>query len=180
MKKNSALMFITRTAIFLALLIAVQFFTRSLGQWVTGSLVNLILVMSVITCGLWSAVTVAAVSPLLAFFMGIGPALPHILPVVALGNVVIVAAVWLIGEKLYREGQTRLLMDGIGVVIGAVLKFLTLYFLIVKVTLPLIPGLPEKQIAALSAAFSVPQLFTALIGGVIAILIGRRVKKVNG
>ena len=41
---STGLKMLCRTAIFLALLIAVQFVTRSMGQYVTGSLVNLVLI----------------------------------------------------------------------------------------------------------------------------------------
>ena len=51
-KTNRSLKTLCRTAIFLALLIAVQFVTRSMGQYVTGSLVNLILIASGLMCGL--------------------------------------------------------------------------------------------------------------------------------
>jgi ABC-type Co2+ transport system permease subunit len=54
---------------------------------------------------------------------------------------------------------------------GAVCKFLTLYVGIVLVAVPMLLNLPEKQAAVVSGMFSVPQLFTALIGGGIAVII---------
>jgi hypothetical protein len=56
-------------------------------------------------------------------------------------------------------------------VTGAVCKFLTLYVGIVMVAVPLLLNLPEPQAAVISNMFSVPQLFTALIGGGIAVII---------
>ena len=87
---NRSLKTLCRTAIFLALLIAVQFVTRSMGQYVTGSLVNLILIASGLMCGLWGGLAVAVLSPICAFFIGIGPAFPQVVPAVALGNAVLV------------------------------------------------------------------------------------------
>ena len=90
---NSKLKTLCRTAIFLALLVAVQFVTRSMGQYVTGSLVNLILIASGLLCGLWGGLAVALLSPVCAFLIGIGPAFPQIVPAIMLGNAVIVL-VW--------------------------------------------------------------------------------------
>ena len=45
-----------------------------------------------------------------------------------------------------------------------------LWLLIVKLVLPTL-GLAEKQVAAISASFSWPQLVTAAIGGVLAVTI---------
>ena len=61
-----------------------------MGQYVTGSLVNLILIASGLMCGLWGGLAVAVLSPICAFFIGIGPAFPQVVPAVALGNAVLV------------------------------------------------------------------------------------------
>lgn len=68
MKKT---VWIVRTAICLALLIAVQFFTRSFGQLATGSCVNLVLAVSALIGGVWSGITVAVISPFCAYLLGI-------------------------------------------------------------------------------------------------------------
>ena len=60
MKKT---IWIAQTAVCLALLLAVQFVTKSLGQFVTGSCVNLVLAMAALSGGLWSGVAVAVLSP---------------------------------------------------------------------------------------------------------------------
>ena len=67
-------------------------------------------------------------------------------------------------------------MEGTGVLIGASVKCIILYLGIVKVLLPLlINGQPEAKQAAmtasLTASFGVTQLFTALIGGALAIIV---------
>ena len=58
MKKT---VWIARTAVCLALLIAIQFLTKSLGQLVTGSCVNLVLAIAALIGGVWSGVTVAGI-----------------------------------------------------------------------------------------------------------------------
>lgn len=168
MTNKERVLWITRTAIFMAMLLVMQWATRPLGQYVTGSLVNLILIVSVMLGGLWSGVTVALLSPLFAFMVGIGPAMPPVIPVVMLGNLSIVLVWHFIAGRAKNASAPRYI---IAVIAGAVVKFLVLYTGIVKILLPFILNLPEKQTAVLSASFSFPQLFTALIGGTIAAVI---------
>ena len=69
MKKT---IWIVRTAVCLALLLVLQVATKSLGQFVTGSCVNLVLAMAALTGGVWSGVIVAVISPFCAYALGIG------------------------------------------------------------------------------------------------------------
>jgi hypothetical protein len=97
------ILWITRTAIFIALLIVVQIATKPLGQLVTGSLVNLILIVSVITCGLSSGLTVAVISPVIATLVGIGPPFWVLTPFIILGNGTI-ALIWhFVGNRIFHK-----------------------------------------------------------------------------
>lgn len=162
MKNN--VKFITRTAVLIALLVVVQFVTKPLGQLVTGSCVNFVLIAATLLSGSWSAVLVALVSPFLASLFGIGPVIHALIPLVALGNLVLVLIYTLIVSK-----KTTLFAWVAGIVVGAVVKYLVLYLTIVRLALPLL-NLPEAQVKAMSAAFGITQLITALIGGVIAMI----------
>ncbi|MBE7004444.1 MAG: ECF transporter S component [Ruminococcaceae bacterium] len=162
---------ITRTSILIALLVALQYATASLGQLVTGSCVNLVLAVAALFSGLWSGVIVAAISPFFAFLLGIGPKLILLVPFIALGNVVYVLLLSLLFKRFGKLPQSLL-----AVACAAVCKFLTLYLVIVKLVLPTL-GLPEKQVSVMSASFSWPQLVTATIGGVLALLIVPQLKK---
>lgn len=165
---------ITRTAVFIALLIVIQAATASLGNTiVTGSLVNLILVVSVMTCGLVSGLTVAVISPIAAKLLGIGP-LWSLIPFIALGNAVLVIIWFWLGNK---ETASRTLSYLIALVTGAAAKFLVLYLGIVKIAVPLLLHLPTKQAATISGLFYLPQLITALIGGSLAMVILPPLKK---
>ena len=91
---------ITRTAILIALLIALQAATRPLGnQFVTGSCVNLVLAVAAMLCGVWSGVIVAIVSPFFAYFLGISPQL-WLAPAIACGNAVYVVLIALLSKKI--------------------------------------------------------------------------------
>ena len=170
MKKKT--LWIAETAVMIALLVALQGLTKPAGQFVTGSCVNLILGVSTLVGGLWCGLTVALLSPFFAFALGIGPALIQIVPAIAVGNIVLVLVLWLICRKAKKLSP---LSYG-GAVVASVCKFAVLYALVVLLLLPLL-GLPEKQVAMMSAMFSWPQLVTALIGSFLAVTISPAIRK---
>ena len=170
MKKKT--LWIAETAVMIALLVALQGLTKPAGQFVTGSCVNLILGVSTLVGGLWCGLTVALLSPFFAFALGIGPALIQIVPAIAVGNIVLVLVLWLICRKVKKLSP---LSYG-GAVAASVCKFAALYALVVLLLLPLL-GLPEKQVAMMSAMFSWPQLVTALIGSFLAVTISPVIRK---
>lgn len=163
------ILWMTRTAALLALLIALQAATKPLGQLVTGSCVNLVLGVAALFGGIWCGAAVALLSPLFAFLLGIGPALPQLVPMIAAGNAVLILLLRLPGRDAAAKRWLAVLMAAAG-------KFLALYLLIVKLALPLL-NLPEKQTAMLAASFTWPQLLTALIGGALAMAICPVLKK---
>ena len=163
------ILWITETAVMLALLIVLQWATKPLGQIVTGSCVNAVLAASVLLGGLWCGVTVALASPFCAFLLGIGPQLIAIIPAIALGNGVLVLALhFLYGKKIWRWGLAWLC--------AAVGKSAALYLLVVQLLCRVLP-LKQPQIDTFTAMFSLPQLVTALIGGGLALLIMPALKK---
>ena len=68
---NKKVRWITETAVMLALLVALQALTKGFGQFVTGSCVNAVLAVTVLTAGLGSGIVVAVLSPVLAYLLGI-------------------------------------------------------------------------------------------------------------
>lgn len=175
MEQKHRILWITRTAILIALLIVLQAATTSMGSpLITGSIVNMLLVISVMTCGLSSGLWVAVVSPVIAKMLGIGP-LWALIPFIAAGNVVLVVLWHLIGSM--RIGGKRHTAGLAALVAAAVAKFLVLYIGIVRVAVPMFLNLPDKQAAVISNMFSIPQLVTALAGGALALLLIPRLKK---
>lgn len=167
MKKR--ILWITETAVMLALLIVLQWATKPLGQIVTGSCVNAVLAVSVLLGGLWCGITVALASPLCAFLLGIGPQLIAIIPAIALGNAVLV----LVLHFVYGKNIWRRALAWLG---AAVAKFGVLYLVVVQLICRVLP-LKQPQIDTFTAMFSAPQLVTALIGGGLALLIVPVLKK---
>ncbi|MEA4816040.1 MAG: ECF transporter S component [Lachnospiraceae bacterium] len=177
MDRKNKVFWITSTAIFIALLIILQAATAPLGNmFVTGSIVNLLLIISVMTCGLSSGLAVGVISPIMAKLFGIGP-LWSLIPFIMLGNSVLIL-LWHLVDKLNKGNKFFPYI--LALVFAATAKFFTLYIGIVKIAIPLFLGLPEKQAAAISNMFSVPQLITAMIGGALAITILPTLKKAIG
>ena len=178
MDNKRKILWITRTAVFIALLIVLQAATAPLGNiLITGSIVNLLLIVSVMTCGFASGLTVAAVSPVMAKLLGIGP-LWALIPFIALGNIVLVLLWHFIGNRSF--GGKKFAGYVVALIISAISKFLTLYIGIVQIAIPMFLGLPEQQAKVISNMFSIPQLFTALIGGAIATVLIPTLQKAIG
>ena len=176
---NKKIRFITETALMLALLVSLQALTKGFGQLVTGSCVNAILAVSVLVGGLGSGITVALVSPVLAFVLGIAPQILTV-PAIMAGNTVYVVVLYLLAD---REGKS-LARQAAAWLIAAIGKFAALYLIVVKLicgvmapSLLAAGTLKEPMLKALPATFSWPQLITALIGGAVALVIVPVIRK---
>lgn len=172
-KNSKVIKTIVYTALFIALLVVLQFLIGKLGvQLLTGSIVNFVLVAAVLIGGPVCGTVTAAASPVIAYFTGVAVLKsPLMLPAVAIGNIVLVLVYWLVFKiALPKVKKLSLYNWIIAVPLAAAAKFGVLYLAMVKITLPLL-GLPDKAQAAISTAFGVTQLFTALIGGVIALIV---------
>jgi len=174
--KNPKILWITRTAVLLALLVVLQAVTKPLGQLVTGSCVNAVLAVAALLGGMGCGVVIALVSPVLAFLLGIAPQAVTV-PAIMVGNTVFV--ILLSVARKAGMGQKIAVW-----LVAAVAKFAALYLLVVKlicgVLAPaLLSGgmLKEPMLKALPTMFAWPQLITALIGGGIALAIFPLLKK---
>lgn len=167
-------LWITQTAALLALLIILQLATRSAGQLVTGSCVNAVLALAALIAGLSSSLTVAVLSPFLAFALGVGPKLLPIVPAIAVGNAALAALICLFARKNLSPARRAA-----ATVVAAAGKFALLYLLVVQLLCRVLT-LNEKQIAAFSAMFSWPQLVTALIGAAVAMCVAPVIQKALG
>ena len=178
------LRWITETALMLAVLIALQALTKGFGQLVTGSCVNAVLAITVLVAGISSGLTVAAISPVMAFFLGIAPNIVTVLPIM-LGNALYVSALWLLAGKRTKP----LWLQSVGVLTAAFLKFGALYLLVVKVICGIASGsllgqkigqtvvLAPPMLEKLPAMFTWPQLITALLGGAVAIPVASALRR---
>ena len=176
---NKKLRWIAETAIMLALLVTLQALTMPMGKLVTGSCVNAVLAVSVLVGGLASGLTIAIISPVLAFALGIAPQVLAV-PAIMVGNSVYVLLISLLADKSGKN----LLRQGVAWIAAAASKFVVLYVIVSKIicgvmaeTLLASGTLKPNMLKVLPATFSWPQLFTALIGGAVALIIVPLIRK---
>ena len=170
---NKKIRWITETAVMLALLVSLQALTKPMGQLVTGSCVNAVLAVSALVGGMGCGLTVALISPVLAFLLGIAPQILTV-PAIMVGNSVFVVLLSLLADK---SGK-KILKQVIAWLAAAVAKFAALYAIVVWLICGVLSegllaagAMKAPMLKALPATFSWPQLFTALIGGAVALFI---------
>ncbi len=174
--RNKKVLWMTQTALLTALLIAVQWLTKPLGQIVTGSCVNLILAVAVMAAGLSSGLTVALLSPVFACILGIAP-LAVTVPVIMAGNGVYVILLFFLSA-----GKQKWIVRLLGLAAAAAAKFGILFALvqwvICGVALPLLKEQGVKvPVAVLAVNFGWLQLATAAVGGAVALVLTPVLKK---
>jgi len=177
MKKK--IWWITETAVMLALLVTLQTLTKPMGQLVTGSFVNAVLAVTVLVAGLYSGVTVALISPVMAYLLGIAPQILTV-PAIMVGNTVYVVLLYFIAGT----DSKKVLRRATAWIIAATVKFATLYAIVVWLICGVFAErlmdagtLKAPMLNMLPATFSWPQLITALIGGAVALIIAPLIRK---
>ncbi len=143
----------TRTALLLGLTLAIQ--ALRLQPVITGPLVNFMLVLSTLLVGQAAGVFIGFVTPFIALSVGILPApLAPAIPFIMLGNALLCLAA---GFAINRSINLKLA----AVVLGAFIKFA-----VIAGAVSYALSLPPQ----LAKALMLPQLFTALIGGLLAVV----------
>ena len=117
MKKK--VLWLTETAVLLALLVTLQAVTKAFGQLVTGSCVNALLAVACLFGSLSCGITVAVISPVLAYLLGVAPQILTV-PAIMIGNCVYVLCLHFLCR---RKPFQRIA----GLLAAAAVKFLTLY-----------------------------------------------------
>lgn len=170
---NKKIRWITETAVMLALLVSLQALTKPMGQLVTGSCVNGVLAVSALVGGIGCGLTVALISPVLAFLLGIAPQILTV-PAIMVGNSVFVVLLFLLADKSGKNIAKQVTAW----LAAAVAKFASLYAIVVWLICGVLSesllasgAMKAPMLKALPATFSWPQLLTALIGGGVALLI---------
>ena len=150
--------------LFLLILSVVPAFVHA--QWVTGPMVNAILLLAVVLIGPMEAILLGLMPSVVALSAGLLPLpLAPMIPFIMLGNALLVA----VFSYLYKKN----FFTALG--IAAFLKFAFLHQSVVWLMSRL---LEEPIVAKLAVMMSWPQFFTALIGGMVAYGILKGIKKV--
>lgn len=165
--QKSNVKIITSTSFLLAICIVSQFI-KNANIYITGSIINACLIIATIYYGIYSGVIISFVTPITSFFITGSPiimAIPIIMPLIMIGNIILVICVGLLKDK-YK----KLIM--IPMVIGVLLKSI---FMGITISLFIISFfLPEKLLIkkeVFQMTFSFVQLITGLIGAGIASVI---------
>lgn len=153
---NKDVAFITKTGLLLALALVIQIVLAPFAQPVVGPLINMVLLLSVVLVGPWGAAIIGCLTPLVAFFVGIMGLLP-VIPIIMLGNCSYVIVIHALGRKNRVSGLVTAALTKFTLMAAGV-RLLAMFF---------VPNLPAPIILALS----VPQLYTALIGGAVGLLV---------
>ncbi len=131
-------------------------------QWVTGPIVNAILIIVLMIIGIRSALVLCLVPSLMALAGGLLPAiLAPAVPFIMLGNVIFVLTV----DRFYNYTKNAQTGYWLGVIAAAGLKFLFLLFSVNFITALLFR---QELAAKIVQMMSWPQFATALAGGLIA------------
>ena len=141
-------------------------------QWITGPIVNAILILTLFLVGIRSALVVCLIPSLMALAGGLLPAiLAPVVPFIMIGNVILVLGI----DWLYNYFKNEFQGYWLGVIVGAGLKFIFLF-----ASVNFIAKLLIKQELAVKVAqmMSWPQLATAVTGGMIAWVALRWLKRI--
>ena len=156
---------ITVTAVMIALsIVVIQFIKAPLmiaGQNVaiSGALINLILIIDTLYCGLVSGIILTQ-SPLIS-------AVPVILPCIMIGNIVFVLFAWFVRNK-----KIELNLLPLSLVVGSIAKAGIMTLLIVQWAIPQFgASLAPKMVTMAKVTYSTTQLVAALFGSFLAIII---------
>jgi uncharacterized YccA/Bax inhibitor family protein len=155
--KPFSIRWLTRTAILLAITLAFQM--MGFPQMITGPAVNAMLLLSGTYVGALGAVIIGMLTPFIAFIRGIlAPPLAPMIPFIMIGNALLVI-VYVVFRSRLGKGLAG---SGIGLVVGAIIKFLVL-----SSAVRFIVSVPPP----VAQAMQIPQLYTAILGGIGAIAV---------
>lgn len=147
---------LTKTAVLLALALVFQIGLSSFSQPVVGPLVNMVLILAVLTVSRGAAVIIGCLTPLAAYMLGIMPLLP-VLPIIMIGNLMLV----IVFNLLYFNNKW------LAVLSASIAKFFVMALLIRFIAYTVFSSIPTPLITA----FSMPQFYTAFLGGVMALIV---------
>ena len=172
MKKITTKQIVT-AGILLGLMVVSQFF-KNISVFITGPIINTILIIATLTLGPWVGVILSIIAPVTSWFITLNPlmkSMPAIIPSIMIGNSILCLATYVISNR-FKKNQALSLP--IGMAVGCILKAAFMGGVIsncILVFSKAAQNLPPEKIAAAKVTFSGTQLITALIGSAIAYVI---------
>lgn len=141
-------------------------------QWLTGPIVNAILILVLFLVGVRSALVLCLIPSLMALSGGLLPAvLAPVVPFVMISNTILVLSI----DWFYTNLKDDQKGYWLGLFVGASLKFLFLFLSVNYIGKLLIK---QELVAKVAQMMSWPQMATAVVGGMIAWIILKWLKRV--
>ncbi|MFA6942047.1 MAG: ECF transporter S component [Clostridiaceae bacterium] len=174
---NKGVQNLVRSGLLLAIAVVMIFVGKNvpaINQFLAGPGVNAVLLLTAYICGTYYGIGVGLLTPLIALLVGQLPsAFAPFVPFIMIGNAIYVLLFGLLKDRV-KLGKYA------GMISGSVLKFIFLYLSASQLVTLFSLNIPKKMLSKLAVMMGLPQLITALIGGIIAIAIIEilRVRKV--
>jgi len=160
---------LTKFLLISGLAILVPFFVPF--QWLTGPIVNALLIISLFVIGIRSAVFLSLVPSIIALSAGILPAiLAPMIPFIMLSNIIFVLMI----EVLYKSFDNKIIAYWFSIFSASAVKFLFLFLSVNTISGLLLKKELSSKVAEI---LSWPQFYTALLGGIIAFVVLKWLKK---
>lgn len=141
-------------------------------QWLTGPIVNALLIIVFFIVGIRSALVLCLIPSLMALVGGLIPAiLAPVVPFIMIGNVIYIISI----DRIYTYFINKKYAYLYGVVIGAIAKFIFIYFSTSFIAKLIIKQELMQKVAQM---MSWPQLATAVMGGMIAWIVLKWLKRI--
>ena len=171
------------TAILLAICLLSQVF-KSLSVFITGPIINLCLCLAVVLVNLPCAIVLAIITPVTAYIIAASPvmmAVPGIIPLIMLGNIVLVVSVEFLLKKDVCGGNSGLynwkcyLKAGLCALLKGIFMGITISLWLLPTFIPADTPLRNKM-PVFQSMFSVVQFATACIGFVYFFIVFAAIK----
>lgn len=155
------------TSLFLAIAIVVQLigrFNPDISRVLVGPVINTILLLTAYFCGKRYGLIMPFLTPLMALITGqLNPLLTPFIPFIILGNLALVIPFMLLLSTPVRRTT--------GILLGSGLKYLVMSFAAANAVSIFGLRIPASAAKMLPVAFGTVQLFAALAGGAIAMVL---------
>ena len=155
---------LTRTGVLLAIAVSVQ--SLHLPTYITGPSINAVLIVAAIFTGILGGSFIGCITPLMALTMGIvHPVAVPLVPVIMIANCTLVVTFYLLKNNNHY----------IALIAASFAKFFVFYIALNY----LIKFIDLNIPAPMLVAFQLPQLVTALVGGLAGVAIAKYLERVE-
>ena len=187
MKKGFGAKQIALTGILLGLCIVSQVF-KNLSIFITGPVINACIVLAVLAVGLPCGIILSVITPVTAYFIAASPvmmAVPGIVPLIMLGNIVLAVSVhFLLKKNMVKGGRSgggikSYIMAAVCALLKGAVMGLTISLWLLPTFIPEASPLREKM-PVFQTTFSLFQFLTALIGFVYVFIIWAVISREQG